>query len=295
MKALFQTRSEWRILALPVLWIIGSLLVGCAVAPSSTATPSLIHPILAGTIPTMTQTVTLTPTRLPHPPASRTTTPTPPKIRTIQLNQPVDAIYIPGTTREVYVFTSERAQWVGIDLTARDALGHLYLAAQLYDATDTPISKVNATIGQPSLRDVWAVPGPGAYTIRILGAETESRAFSLHVFSVPEPATNSGVLTCNETRSGDIVVRGQRDQWIFEGQAGDHITLSMIAPGNDGILELYDPDGNLIAHSDAASQSSTDPALELSLPVTGTFTIVARMYDDAQAGIYRLVLTCDGS
>jgi hypothetical protein len=148
------------------------------------------------------------------------------------------------------------------------------------------------TIGQPVLRNVWEIPGPGVYTIRIFGTETKARAFDLHIFSVPVPETGGGSLACGETRSGEIVVRGQRDKWVFEGRTGDHITISMSAPGKDGILALYDPAGDLIAHSDDTPQSGSDPALGLTLPVDGAYSIVARMYGDAQAGTYQLLLTC---
>ena len=284
------TREGWVALRLiPYLFVLLLYLAGCAPpAPSSTATSSPNAPPL----PSVTSSTTPPPTRQPRPPANRTTPPTPPKIRPIQLNQPLDAIYTPGKVRELYAFTSDRVRWVGIELVARDTLGDLRLVAQVYDAAGTLIPKVIAPIGQPSLRDVWDLPGPGTYTIRIFGTETDARAFDLRVSSVPIPEIGGGSVACNETRSGEIVMRGQRDQWIFEGKATGRVTISMLAPGKDGILEFYDPIGDLIAHSDDAPHFSTDPALEITLPVDGSYSIVARMYDDAQAGTYRLVLTC---
>jgi hypothetical protein len=228
---------------------------------------------------------------MPYPPADHT--PTPPKVRTIPLNQSIDAIYIPGEVRELYVFATDRAQWVGIEFAPRDALGDLHLVAQVYDASGVAIPKVSTPIGQPTLRDVWDIPGPGTYTIHLYGTETASRAFVLRVFGVPTPTSGGGILTCDETSSGEIAVRGQRDQWVFEGQAGDHMTIIMLAPGKDGVLELYDPKGKLIAQSDDAAPSGTDPAVDIVLPHDGTYTIVARMYGDAYAGVYRLGLACD--
>jgi serine protease Do len=213
-------------------------------------------------------------------------------VRPIQLNQPVDAIYMPGETREVYVFTSDRAHRVGIDLAAQDGAGDLRLEAQLYDETDALIPKITAPIGQPSLRDVWDIPGPGIYTVRVFGAETEARAFELAVYSLPVPEIGGGVLACGKSRSGEIAVRGQRDQWLFEGQAGEQVTITMLAPGKDGVLEVYDPAQKLIGHSDDTPQFGANPALEIVLPKEGTYTIVARMYGDEHAGTYRLVLAC---
>jgi hypothetical protein len=262
------------------------LLAGCASsAPSPTPTPTVPPP----------PRVTATPTWLPRPPADNTATPAPPNVRTIQLNQPIDAIYTPGETREVYIFTSDRARRVGIEFVAQDGAGDLRLEAQFYDETDALIPKITAPIGQPFLRDAWDIPGPGTYTVRVFGSETEARAFELTVFGLPIPEMGGGRLACGESRSGDIVVRGQRDQWLFEGETDEKVTITMLAPGKDGVLELYDPARKLIAHSDDSMQFGADPALEIVLPADGTYTIVARMYADDHAGTYRLMLACTRS
>ncbi|MBN1562365.1 MAG: hypothetical protein JXA10_00890 [Anaerolineae bacterium] len=275
-----------------MVWLLvaalsGMLLAGCM------ATSSPVTPLPSATfvpLPSLTPMLT----RLPRPPANLTQTAAPPTIRTIQLNQTVDAIYIPGEVHETYVFTSDRARWVSIELLARDAQGDLRMVLQVYDAAGTLIPKASVPIGQPSLRDVWALPVPGPYTIRLFSPETEARAFDLRLSSVPVPEIGGGSLACDETQSGEIAVHGQRDQWTITGQKNEQITISLLSPGNNGILELYDPAGELIAHTDDATHPTTGTTLTVTLAEGGVYTLVVRMYEDAQAGTYRLSLACGG-
>jgi len=66
----------------------------------------------------------------------------------------------------------------------------------------------------------------------------------------------------------------------FQGQAGDNITAIMRSSNIDGMLSLFDPNGNRIAVNDDAATAPvsniTDPALEnITLPETGTYLLMA--------------------
>jgi hypothetical protein len=226
----------------------------------------------------------------PQRPQSRTVTVIPPVLRQVTLDSAVEGVYVPGQTRELYVFHSDEIRQVGVRLTATDGNGPLRLEVLLYDANRQIVPRVSAPIGQPLLRDGWHLPEPGDYTVQVFGPETQTRTFSLMILSRPVPESGGGRIEYGEARSGEIAVRGQRDRWVFWGEAGDYIILTMIAPSADAYLELYSSSGQLIVHNDDSSPAMHDSVLSLVLPANGEYLVVARMYGDDQTGAYQLVL-----
>jgi hypothetical protein len=201
---------------------------------------------------------------------------------------PVDAVYVPGQALETYVLELAQARRVGIRLDATDGGDVLRLETSIYDGDGGIVLPVSAQVGQPLLRDEWDLK-PGHYTIRLFGPETHPRAFRFTAISRPTPAAGGGTIAYGESRSGEIAVRGQRDQWVFEGEAGERVAITMNAPTADGYLELYDGEGRLLTRNDD-SRLGHNPVLEFTLPADGQYMIVARTYDDDQTGAYQLTL-----
>jgi hypothetical protein len=197
---------------------------------------------------------------------------------------------MPGETYEIYIIDSDRARRIGLTLEPVDGNGPLRLEARLYGPGGAPVSFAPAAIGQPSLRDVWDLPGPGEYMLQLFGAETRARFFTLTVTSHPAPEAGGGEIGYGDTRSGEIAVRGQRDRWWFEGRAGDRVLITMLAPLGDAYLAVYDRAGRLLASGDDSARLGRDPVVEITLPADGRYAIVARMYGDDQVGAYRLAL-----
>jgi len=77
--------------------------------------------------------------------------------------------------------------------------------------------------------------------------------------------------------------------WLFEGSAGDEVTIRMTSDEFDGYLELFAPNGVRIAENDDAD--SEDPVIgPLVLEMDGTYRIIARGFADEDAGVYELEL-----
>jgi WD40 repeat protein len=132
--------------------------------------------------------------------------------------------------------------------------------------------------------------------------------------ATPEPATG-GMKAPERTKHtaqvgenrGEIVL-GDFDIWLYEGQAGENLTLRLIAdnPANyttqeqrlelgllDAYLVVIAPDGSLMASNDdaEAEEFTTDSAIEgLELPEDGIYRIEARSYADLTEGAYTLVI-----
>ncbi|MBN1201498.1 MAG: hypothetical protein JXJ20_06545 [Anaerolineae bacterium] len=269
-----------RYAALGACWLLAT--AGCT--PTGTPSPP---PPNATPSPSPVPTPTATAVVMPTPADSQTAAA--PLERVITLNTPAEVVYIPGQTREVYVFDSDRARRVGVLFEATDGGPSPRLAARLYDSEGEIVPHADASAGQPMLRDEWDLPGPGRYTLLVFGAESQSRALRLTVIARPLPESGGGTIAYGESHSGEIAARGQRDEWVFQGQAGDHVLITMTTPASDGYLELYEPAGRLVTTNDD-SYLGHNPSLDVVLPATGEYTIVARMFDDDQTGAYRLAL-----
>jgi hypothetical protein len=86
---------------------------------------------------------------------------------------------------------------------------------------------------------------------------------------------------------------GARHYWLFEGDAGDVITISMIAVDEDldTYLELFAPSGERVRTDDDSGGDSNAQIAEFELPESGAYRILARSYSDSDAGQYELTLT----
>ncbi len=90
---------------------------------------------------------------------------------------------------------------------------------------------------------------------------------------------------------GEISQIGELDLFCFEANTGDVvvIVMSKIDGTLDPFLELYDPDGNLV-DSDNDSGVFPNARIDAPLPLTGTYTIIARDLRNNATGGYHLNL-----
>lgn len=95
----------------------------------------------------------------------------------------------------------------------------------------------------------------------------------------------------------DILAAGSEAIWQFEGQANQQIALSAERyPPNpdsnlDPLIELYAPDGTLIATDDDSSRGQDAILLNISLPDDGLYTVLVRNLADFQSDSYQLTLS----
>ncbi|RPI97013.1 MAG: hypothetical protein EHM39_10190, partial [Chloroflexi bacterium] len=84
--------------------------------------------------------------------------------------------------------------------------------------------------------------------------------------------------------------------WDFDVQAGETITIEMeeLNGGLDPLLILIDANNNVLAYDDDGAGDFNAQLRNISLPETGTYTVAATRYEQAQGyttGEYRLVIT----
>ena len=79
----------------------------------------------------------------------------------------------------------------------------------------------------------------------------------------------------------------------FNGQAGQQVSIQLTSSDFDTYLMLIDPDGQKIAENDDA-QNSTNSAITVTLPSSGTYTVIANSYDNS-SGAYSMVVSSDAA
>lgn len=211
-----------------------------------------------------------------------------------------------------YTFSGNAGDVVTIEMTAGDN-GNLdtYLSllgpdgAELAANDDVGISSTDSRIE-------FTLPETGTYTVvatRYNGAEGASSGdYTITLAgsgtgdtTEPPPTSSENVLTDGSSVTDTINDTNFEQEYIFSGNAGDDVVIQMTANEGsnlDSTLILIGPDGSEVATNDDASITSIDSLIEVSLPSTGTYTVIATRYDGengVSSGEFTLTLTGSGT
>jgi len=145
--------------------------------------------------------------------------------------------------------------------------------------------------GLNALIEYYELPVDGTYRIVAQGALFETVGMYELTLERTEMVVE-GVLTYGDTLNATLK-RDQRHHWLFEGRAGDVVTISMTASiaDMDTFLELFAPDGVRVLTDDDGGGDSNAQISAFELPLSGTYRIIARGYSDEDVGEYKLTLT----
>lgn len=94
-----------------------------------------------------------------------------------------------------------------------------------------------------------------------------------------------GVLTSGDAALDDGSLY---DKHTFSGVSGQQITIYLESSDFDPYLILLDPQGKRISENDDISRSNRNSRLMITLPTTGTYTIIANSYEPGKSGTYSL-------
>jgi hypothetical protein len=104
-----------------------------------------------------------------------------------------------------------------------------------------------------------------------------------------------GAVPLGRPVAGEIQFAGGRDLYTFEARQGQQVRIALDRPARsqlDPYLELLDPDGRTLAEDDD-SGGELNALIQVPLARTGTYTIVARGFEDT-TGPYTLTVTLTG-
>ena len=111
----------------------------------------------------------------------------------------------------------------------------------------------------------------------------------------PEPlAFNTPVV--GRLEEGDNVLQIDNsffDAYIFEGEAGQQVTILMESNDIDPYLILLGPSGEFAAEDDD-SGGNFNAAIDLRLPESGTYLLLANSYQAGESGTYQLAAQTQG-
>ncbi len=192
-------------------------------------------------------------------------------------------------SRHPWTFEGEEGRVVTIAMNGTDGVLDCYL--ELYDPEGALLTDDDDSgEGLNALIETYTLPVAGAYRIIARGGEFGPTGTYMLTVARAEMVVQ-GTLAYSETVEA-VLPSGTRHHWLFEGEEGDVVSISMVGvdEGMDAYLELFAPNGVRVA-TDDDSGPATDAAIsEFELPVSGTYRIVARGHSDEDIGRYRLAL-----
>ncbi|MBN1965527.1 MAG: PPC domain-containing protein, partial [Anaerolineae bacterium] len=208
---------------------------------------------------------------------------------------------IGGTLAEgaeaAYTFSSDGSEAFSATMTASD--GDLDPVLELYDPAGALLAfNDDAAIGQPdaALADVF-LAREGVYTLiaRSYG-NTGSGSYTLVATreTLGEGTAGGGEISLGETVSSAIFTVGQIDYWTFDGTAGQVVSIALNHTDTsslDPLVELQGPDGDILTYSDDDGGNLNSLINAFTLPVDGTYTIIARSWSNTTTGEYTLTLS----
>ena len=133
--------------------------------------------------------------------------------------------------------------------------------------------------GLPDAPQSIALPAsaPARYEHRLSTAGKLTNPFTLDVDDLPEAieGKDTGPLTVPAVANGRIGKPGAKGRWSFTAKKGDALAVELRAQqlGSPltGVLEIEDAAGKVLSRAEA---QQSDPAMQFTAPMDGTFTVV---------------------
>jgi hypothetical protein len=136
-----------------------------------------------------------------------------------------------------------------------------------------------------------------AGTHRVSVTSFKKEESGAYLLELPEALTTGrGRIELGRLESGDRTLSsgGFRDEYTFEGRAGDKVVLDLRSDEFDPYLILRPPTSEQVDNDDFES-SSEHSRLELTLKESGTHRVLVTTFEKAQTGSYVLELPAESS
>ncbi len=197
-----------------------------------------------------------------------------------------------------WTFTGRAGQGLRIDAmsSAFDAYLVLLHDGAVVDTNDDGGEGQNARI-------VTVLPDSGTYTavVTSYGSQSGGGRYTLQLTPLdgPPPAPGAtgqiamGERVVGRLEAGDRVRAGggYQDFWEFDARGDEDVVVELRSSAFDAYLELYGPDGTILAQDDDGLGDGTNSLITARLSRPGRYRLVARSYaDSGSAGLYELAL-----
>jgi len=204
----------------------------------------------------------------------------------LSLRQTVTGTILPGETHQ-YTFEGREADLTTVLIGALGGQLDTSLKVLGPDGVELAADDNSGSVRDARIEGL-SLPTTGEYTVVAgAGAQTGGR-YWLRV----EPTAILGVLAYSDVVSG-TVAPGARDSWLFDGLAGDVVTITVTATGEqtlDGYIELFTLNAAQLAVDDDSLDGVNPQIVGFELPETGTYRVVVQGYAEEDQGDYQLVV-----
>jgi hypothetical protein len=174
-------------------------------------------------------------------------------------------------------------------------VSYVFIEADIYDPNGRLVTSISDPKGQFSTSLTLALTG--TYTILLHStAYDDTGSYWLTAQTVNDGGCGGRILTCDQTTNGQITEATQIVPYAFSGISGESLGFSLqsvdnAVPRSYVFMEadIYDPNGNLVK---SISNPSGQYTADLTLALTGTYTMLlhASAYNDT--GSYEFTVTC---
>ncbi|HSN77187.1 MAG TPA: hypothetical protein VL334_19120 [Anaerolineae bacterium] len=220
----------------------------------------------------------------------------------IGYDQPVSGVIEPGNEL-CFEFTGAAGDVITASMTRLD--GDLDPLLKLWGVDSVLALDDDGGGDRNSLIASFTLPESGSYALLASGYDASSSgSFELLLARaaaqptpLPTPAAAApcgGAIAYGEAVE-EYLALGDRCEYSFVGEEGDLVTIGLESLDGqlDPWLDLIDPEGNVEVFDDDGGGDHNSLIRRHALLRSGTYTIVARAYQDSSAGLYRLALVQD--
>ncbi|MEL7038240.1 MAG: trypsin-like peptidase domain-containing protein [Cyanobacteria bacterium J06592_8] len=204
---------------------------------------------------------------------------------------PIDNSYY-----DIYSFEGEAGQQIAIEMSSQDLDPYLILL----NSDGSELAQDDDSGGDKNAQILVTLPADGEYTFLANSYEAgESGDYRLRLRIAKDslnPRDRSSRLILEERGSLDandpvLPSDGSRyDEYVFDGEAGQTVTIRLESSDFDPYLAVFSPNGQLVGENDDANSSEKNAALTFTLPVTGRYRVVVNAYDSTGQGDYLLTV-----
>jgi len=210
----------------------------------------------------------------------------------INIGQTVNADINPAGDQDNYYFDGTGGQNVTIEMTRVSGNVDPYII--LYRPNGMYLNYNDDGAGFPNARLNQNLPDTGRYRILARSySSSQTGAYTLRVSTTSADTDDRRWLMHNQQLSGTIDPANDEDWYYFSGIQGRIVSIRMNRSGGslDSYLELYSPNGTLVAvDDDGGGWSTRDSWLVTTLSQSGVYRIKARSYRNASSGAYTIRL-----
>ncbi len=205
---------------------------------------------------------------------------------------PVGGTILPAQS---HTWTFEGAQGNLVTIEMGAPVGELDCRLELLGPDGSQLAADdNSGPGRDALIEGYRLMASGTYSVVARAGEDAAGHYVLSV----APTQVRGSLAYGQTVT-DTLGPGEHHNWLFEGRAGDPITLTLTSvvsggPSLDGYLELFALDAQRLALDDDSAGQGNARIAGFVLPADGVYRVAAMGYLAEDEGAYALTLARNG-